>query len=80
MRLSDKRQVTSGVRCNKPGLRGTLINTQNNYKHPLMQRTIDGGYSGAVTITAGRIDDGTTMVSVVSELLGSLVLTAAEAA
>jgi hypothetical protein len=45
------------------------------------QRQIDGGgYSGAVTITAGRINDGTTMVSVVSELLGSLVLTAAEAA
>jgi hypothetical protein len=50
-----------------------------NYKHPTMQRTIDGGYSGTLTITAGRINDGTTMVSVDSELLGSLVLTAAEA-
>jgi hypothetical protein len=51
-----------------------------NYKHPLMKRTIDGGYSGAFTITAGRISDGATMVSVDSELLGNLVLTAAEAA
>jgi hypothetical protein len=47
-----------------------------NYKHPLMKRTIDGGYSGAFTITAGRISDGATMVSVDSELLGKLVLTA----
>jgi hypothetical protein len=44
------------------------------YRHPTMQRQIDGGYSRALTITAGRIYDGTTMVSVDSELLGNLVL------
>jgi hypothetical protein len=56
------------------------MSTQNTYKHPLMQRQLDGGYSGALTVSAGRINDGTTMLSVDSELLGNLVLTARRAA
>ena len=50
------------------------------HKRPKMQRQLDGGYSGALTVTAARGNDGTVMVFVKSELLGSLVVTAAEAA
>jgi hypothetical protein len=56
------------------------MNNSTTYKHPQAQRTIDGGYSGAITVTARRIKDGTTLMSVDSGLLGNLVLTSAQAA
>jgi hypothetical protein len=56
------------------------MTTQTTHKRPKMRRQLDGGYSGALTVTAAASNDGTVMVFVDSELLGNLVLTAAEAA
>jgi hypothetical protein len=56
------------------------MTTQNIHMRPKMRRQLDGGYSGALTVTAARGNEGTAMVFVDSELLGNLVLTAAEAA
>ena len=49
--------------------------TTSEYNHVSLQREVDGGYSGALTVTAAEGDEGTPMfVFVDSESMGNLML------